>query len=511
MKNYLKENHFTKFEKDHTYNVIYTDKNGEQKEGYFTPTKDTSIAGMIEGFRNENSDFFKLVEITESKKVVEDYEPLPSDVQFDIYELIMSGKMENQLKEENIKYTFDEIKEEYPELSDKLSDIKNYTELKANEIYEDNLKESEDLDLPEAIDVSELKDIATKILPKKDIETHESDLYIRKTPKSTELLNKLKNKNSGLLSTFKDNIDGDMWYDIPFGNLSDNVKNESQQKEIFNSEGIEGFINKINEYNDDVIAEAFAHYDRLGKIDKDTIIDILNMCRETNGESMLTEKSKQHGIFDKKDVKSFIGDINREVGLDFIKSLDNNIDIELPTKGSLLSNDSIIQYTFKVINSKGADLVSIGEQIANKMKNFFGESGKIKDVKCVPEHTSNNKQVLTLSIIGPDIVKVQESILTEDEENPEKVKQDVEDAVENAPEDESSIAPEVIFGNIDVLIADEVAAIDGYKGFLNQLQASMSPALYDIIEKEVDEIIQDEEDHIEKLKAIQEGLSFYNE
>lgn len=68
----------------------------------------------------------------------------------------------------------------------------------------------------EEIDPGNIYDIAVKTLPKEDIDHHASDLYLRKTPESTALINKMKYRNSGLLSTFRDNIDGDIWYELPF-------------------------------------------------------------------------------------------------------------------------------------------------------------------------------------------------------------------------------------------------------------------------------------------------------
>lgn len=56
--------------------------------------------------------------------------------------------------------------------------------------------------------------VLVKELPAEDIDHHYSDLYVRKTPKSTEIVNRLTTKS--LLSTFKDNIDGDTWYELPF-------------------------------------------------------------------------------------------------------------------------------------------------------------------------------------------------------------------------------------------------------------------------------------------------------
>ena len=60
-------------------------------------------------------------------------------------------------------------------------------------------------------------ELAMKILPKEDIDHHESDLYIRKTPESTKLINKMEHKACGLLTTFRSNIaPHDIWYELPF-------------------------------------------------------------------------------------------------------------------------------------------------------------------------------------------------------------------------------------------------------------------------------------------------------
>lgn len=80
-------------------------------------------------------------------------------------------------------------------------------------------------------EVSELKKKALETLPKEDIDSHASDLYIKKTEKSTKLLNNMKNKDSGLLKTFKDQQTGETWYEIPFANMEDDYK-EKQKMEF---------------------------------------------------------------------------------------------------------------------------------------------------------------------------------------------------------------------------------------------------------------------------------------
>lgn len=76
-------------------------------------------------------------------------------------------------------------------------------------------------------EVSELKKKALETLPKKDIDTHEGDLYIKKTKESTALLNQMKNHDSGLLTTFRDEKTGETWYDVPFANMGDDFKEKT--------------------------------------------------------------------------------------------------------------------------------------------------------------------------------------------------------------------------------------------------------------------------------------------
>lgn len=46
------------------------------------------------------------------------------------------------------------------------------------------------------------------------IDHHASDLYLKVTPGTTQIINQLENKS--LLTTFRDNIDNELWYEIPF-------------------------------------------------------------------------------------------------------------------------------------------------------------------------------------------------------------------------------------------------------------------------------------------------------
>lgn len=90
-----------------------------------------------------------------------------------------------------------------------------------SEIYESDTNE---------VTAGNIKQKAQEILPAEDIETHDGDLYLKVSDKSTELVNKMKDKDSGLLKTFKSEKDGQMWYDIPFANMEDDYKDKVNEE-----------------------------------------------------------------------------------------------------------------------------------------------------------------------------------------------------------------------------------------------------------------------------------------
>lgn len=120
---------------------------------------------------------------------------------------------------------------------------------------DNKLQESETKEIiteSEEFEVSELKKKAQEILPAEDIDTHDSDLYLRVSDKSTELLSHMINKDSGLLKKFKSQIDEDMWYDIPFANMEDDVKNKLKEDKELKTESINDYRLKIIDIVDKV-------------------------------------------------------------------------------------------------------------------------------------------------------------------------------------------------------------------------------------------------------------------
>lgn len=55
---------------------------------------------------------------------------------------------------------------------------------------------------------------AVAALPACDIDHHNSDLYLKRTPASAALVGRLD--STVLLSVFRSQIDGRIWYELPF-------------------------------------------------------------------------------------------------------------------------------------------------------------------------------------------------------------------------------------------------------------------------------------------------------
>lgn len=146
---------------------------------------------------------------------------------------------ENRLYGENLK-NYEKANSEWKELQSKMEkdydefgttnwkDEKRLNELsKERDIAQSQISPKDVKKSNEQFEVSDLKKKALETLPKEDIDTHEGDLYIKKTKESEALLKNMKNADSGMLSTFKDQQTGETWYDVPFANMQDDYKVKS--------------------------------------------------------------------------------------------------------------------------------------------------------------------------------------------------------------------------------------------------------------------------------------------
>ncbi len=64
------------------------------------------------------------------------------------------------------------------------------------------------------IPLEKVMDYARELMNPEDIDHHESDLYLRVNDISRDIVGRMENKS--LVSTFTDNIEDKLWYELPF-------------------------------------------------------------------------------------------------------------------------------------------------------------------------------------------------------------------------------------------------------------------------------------------------------
>ena len=103
-----------------------------------------------------------------------------------------------------------------------------------------------------------------KGIPEEDIDHHETDLYLRKTPEVTaKVINKLPDTYKKNVTTFIDDIDHVTWYEIPFvfprGKRRKHIEEESKQyskKKSMFTEDMDISKYRLNKFVDKLVAEA---------------------------------------------------------------------------------------------------------------------------------------------------------------------------------------------------------------------------------------------------------------
>lgn len=70
-----------------------------------------------------------------------------------------------------------------------------------------------------------------KGMKESDFDNYESTLYVRVTSISQEFVREWEYR--GQITTFKDNIEGVLYYDIPFGYINENIKERREASERF--------------------------------------------------------------------------------------------------------------------------------------------------------------------------------------------------------------------------------------------------------------------------------------
>lgn len=90
-----------------------------------------------------------------------------------------------------------------------------------------------------------------------------------------------------------------------------------------------------------------------------------------------------------------------------------------------------------------------------------------------------------------------------------QVKDDIETAVEKS--DSTDLEKDQVKGSLDVLKTDEESAIDGYEEFNKETEKVVDGELADAVKDQMEEIIDDEKEHIEKIDTIKKSLGEFKQ
>ena len=183
---------------------------------------------------------------------------------------------------------------------------------------------------------------------------------------------------------------------------------------------------------------------------------------------------------------------NDKIDDDMYETILDLIDVERSNTEEYINNRR------EVTNTDYKDEVGIEEDNVEALKKAIKEK--------LPELTTESKLVEDEEDNDIEVIETEETIEPEDTIELQQEMEEVVTELDNITEEET-LGLETTAGTIDVLIKDEEAAIDGYNSFLNQIKDTIPETVYNTIEEQLKEVIQDEEDHINILNTIKENLN----
>lgn len=183
---------------------------------------------------------------------------------------------------------------------------------------------------------------------------------------------------------------------------------------------------------------------------------------------------------------------NDKIDDDMYETILDLIDVERSNTEEYINNRR------EVTNTDYKDEIGIEEDNVEALKKAIKEK--------LPELTTESKLVEDEEDNNIEDIETKETVEPEDTTELQQEMEEVVTELDNVTEEET-LGLEVTVGTIDVLIKDEEAAIDGYNSFLNQIKDTIPETVYNTIEEQLKEVIQDEEDHINILNTIKENLN----
>lgn len=552
------------YKKDTKYDVSYINDKGESKTIEYIPEEDLSIAKIITDIKSKNKDYLKLGSIKLSEaydllrkennqmsvednnlnnslqsesttKTTKEFRIMDGDKVLKTFsadeenkgyeEMKAMGKaLKDAGKEDNLVYKEFRVKNKLKEDDNisQLSESRPDKDAAKAKMFRDSRKK---LNMPDESFTT--KEQVLDYLNKCDDETdvmnvneHISDMELRnymlnlgfnfskakgkypsnapeefkqymidgvsKYNKVTESIseNKLdKNVKDAFIEEYPDDPFGqDIKYDITFKDVLDGLKKEDDIYDIigvndsFVREGIFNILANLMNVDYDYVYKLWLYGERKAEIKEESIFEELEPIKESN----LNE--------------SFFN---------LYKAMDQEYGIRKLTPKQLIDSMNDLKEAHR-LSDKDYNLMI---EFANKYQELIDKCGYEPDVlhednEIEPEIEDDFEE------LEADDIEDSTDTITEDSEDLDDVKDNIEQAMDSIdnPTPKDQLGIESTDSSIDVLDADEKSAVDGYEAFLTQAKEILPEALYTVLEKEVNEIISDEEDHEDKLAVIKSAF-----
>ena len=506
------------YNKDKECTLKYIDINGQQQELKYTPEKDMSVPEIITMLKNKDKDFFKLLKESKfdkvSKKIFnkgkqdgmtkDDADAIAASIGRKKYGKEKFQKMAQKGKKTEADNTSGTLSIDLNTGVLPIVDVDMYSMSDMINDFDVTQKELDDIVMetaPEYIEdtlseiLSGVSVIAKSVYhpSQYNYSGDELEFTLNCDKGGYESLKERTLQNESFSKFLKDNYSSHSGFISSMADNLDDFETQEEWKQVvqvimFN------VPQKTLEYNKDAYNDKFMDIlsSNYPMIDDEDYDDYVNEDLEESKQVKTESIEFNASTFDELEEEVTEMYENDKIDDDMYETILDLIDVERSNTEEYINNRR------KVTNTDYKDEIGIEEDNVEALKKAIKEK--------LPELTTESKLVEDEEDNNIEDIETKETVEPEDTTELQQEIEEVVTELDNVTEEET-LGLEVTVGTIDVLIKDEEAAIDGYNSFLNQIKDTIPETVYNTIEEQLKEVIQDEEDHINILNTIKENLN----
>ena len=266
-----------------------------------------------------------------------------------------------------------------------------------------------------------------------------------------------------------------------------------EQKQIWEELSLRGMVMSCLIYGDDI--HTSTDINAVSKYYKQPYV---NEYYDTLGKDVTEEIIKQQTDYFNK------GKVIQDVGTDS-DGLSYNSFVEPEEESKKVTEATLTKFQTLTVDKDGNEMLLKDVSYNNACSWLEKELSKAGS-KVVDTETKGNKTIIKADNKTKFEYDEEKGTLKrlEEAEDMTQVKDAIETAVEKS--DSTDLEKDQVKGSIDVLKTDEESAIEGYEDFKAETEKVADKELADAVNNQMEEIIDDEKEHIEKIDTIKSAL-----